>query len=396
MDVVVVTSLYPPHSYGGYEASCRDVVERWRRRGHRVTVLTSTTRVAGVADHPAELGVRRDLAFYWADHRLPERPLRGRVAVERGNHQALRRLLDEVRPDVVSFWSMGALSLGLLEATADRGLPMVLVVCDDWLVYGERADLWRRPLARSAVRRTLARRLTGLPTGWPSPDAAHAVYVSGSVLATAEQRAPWRPATSAVVGSGIDPVDFPVQPPVSRPWSWRLLHVGRVDPRKGIDDAVRALTHLPERATLDVVGRGDPEHRAQLEGLVDELGLAGRVRFDALPRDALADRYAAADAVLFTPTWPEPFGLVPLEAMACATPVVATGTGGSADFLSDGGNCLLVPPADPVAIAAAVTRLAGDEALRARLLAGGAATAAQHGADAYAERLEREHLAVLR
>ena len=388
MDVLVVTSMYPPHSYGGYEASCRDVVERWRARGHRVTVLTTDTRVAGVPDGPAEDGVRRELGFYWADHRLPDRPLRERVALERRNQAALGRALDEVRPGVVSFWSMGAMSLGLLETTADRGLPMVLVVCDDWLVYGERADLWRRPLT-SPLRRSVARRLTGLPTGWPSPAAAHAVYVSEHVRRTAEQRAPWRPATSAVVGSGIDPVDFPVRPPEPRPWAWRLLHVGRLDPRKGIDDAVRALALLPPGATLDVVGRGDPEHRTALEALVDELGVA--VRFDAVPRSALAERYAAADAVVFAPTWEEPFGLVPLEAMACATPVVATGTGGSAGFLVDGENCLLVPPRDPAAIAAAVHRLAGDEALRRRLVEGGVRTAAAHDADAYAERLEREH-----
>ena len=394
MRVLVVTSLYPPHSYGGYEASCRDVVERWRARGHDVTVLTSTTRVADTDDDAAQTGVRRELDFYWVDHELPSRPLRARLRTERHNLASLHRTLDDTAPDVVSFWSMGALSLGLLNATADRALPMVLVVCDDWLVYGERADLWRRALT-SGVRRRLARRLSALPTDWPPAGAAHAVYVSESVRRTALERARWRPTTEAVVGSGIDPVDFPLRPPAPRPWSWRLLHVGRLDPRKGIDDAVRALAQLPAEAALDVVGRGDAGHRADLQALAAELGVAERVRFDARARSELAARYASADAVVFPPTWDEPFGLVPLEAMACATPLVATGTGGSADFLVDGENCLLVPPHDPAAVARALRRLAGDERLRRRLVQGGARTAAEHGADAYAERLEREHLRVL-
>lgn len=397
MDVLVVTSLYPPHSYGGYEASCRDVVRRWRERGHDVTVLTTTTRVAGVDDDPAEQGVRRELGFYWVDHALPQRSVRETVRLERHNLRAFTDALDATRPDVVSFWSMGALSLGLLQVAADRGLPVVLVVCDDWLVYGERADQWRRRLRRSSLLRRAAQRVTGLPTGWPGPAAATAaVYVSEAVRTEAARAAPWRPAHDTVVGSGIDLDDFPIAAGQDRPWSWRLLHVGRLDPRKGVDVSVRSLTHLPGEASLDVVGRGDDAYRRQLEDLVDELGLATRVRFDALPREELAQRYRDADVLLFPPLWQEPFGLVPLEAMACGTPVVATGTGGSGSFLVDGENCLLVPPGDPAALAGAVQRLAGDAALRHRLVAAGLRTAAAHGADAYAARLEQVHLQAVR
>ena len=117
------------------------------------------------------------------------------------------------------------------------------------------------------------------------------------------------------------------------------------------------------------------------------------MRFDRLPRTEIAGAYAAADALLFCVEWPEPFGLVPLEAMAVGTPVIATGTGGSAEYLDDGENCLLVEPGDVAALAGAVDRLAGDPGLRGRLRAGGLATAAAHGAlrfdEAIAAALER-------
>ena len=54
--MLVLTNMYPPHHYGGYELSCRDVVDRWRARGHDIEVLTTTMRVPGVADPPEEPG----------------------------------------------------------------------------------------------------------------------------------------------------------------------------------------------------------------------------------------------------------------------------------------------------------------------------------------------------
>ena len=94
---------------------------------------------------------------------------------------------------------------------------------------------------------------------------------------------------------------------------------------------------------------------------------------------------------IFPSEWEEPFGLVPLEAMACDTPVVATGVGGSADFLFDGGNCLLFPPADDVALAAAVRRLADDPAQRRDLVTSGRRTAAWADSDALGAVARRWH-----
>jgi glycosyltransferase involved in cell wall biosynthesis len=168
--------------------------------------------------------------------------------------------------------------------------------------------------------------------------------------------------------------------------------VGRVEPRKGIATLLRALPLLPP-ATLEVVGPVDPTYRGDLDRLLDELAVRDRVRFSEVARAEIGTRYAAADALVFPSEWEEPFGLVPVEAMACGTPVVATGTGGSAEFLADGGNCLRYPPGDPAALAEAVTRLAADADLRASLVAGGLGTAAQLDTDALADVFEAWHVA---
>jgi glycosyltransferase involved in cell wall biosynthesis len=203
-----------------------------------------------------------------------------------------------------------------------------------------------------------------------------------------------RPTHADVVYSGIDPVDFPlaVDADPGHTWSWRLLAVGRIEPRKGFDVAIRALAQLP-RATLRLLGHPDPSHLASLWDLARELGVADRLEVATVPRSALAAEYADADVVLFPSRWAEPFGLVPVEAMSQATPVVATALGGSAEFLVDGGNCAVVPPDDAAALAAAVERLAGDTALRSRLARGGLVTAAGLTVDRLADVMEAWHLA---
>ena len=144
---------------------------------------------------------------------------------------------------------------------------------------------------------------------------------------------------------------------------------------------------------MRVYGRGADQERERLRAVAEALGVAPRVTFGSLERDELAPTYTAADVVVFPSEWPEPFGLVPLEAMACGTPVVATGVGGSAEFLRDGYNCALFPAGDAPALAAAVRRLHDDPERRSTLVRGGAATAQQLDVDELADTLEQWHVA---
>jgi glycosyltransferase involved in cell wall biosynthesis len=358
-------------------------------------------RVTGVADPPGErdAAIRRDLDFYWDNHALVSPNPWRRMELERANQSRLEEAVGASTPDVVSVWNMGAMSLGLVTAIAEAGFPLVLVVCDDWLDYGPYLDAWTRLFVRRPHLGRLARRLVGLPTGLPAElgELATCCFVSEATRRHAQARTKFRFPRSTVVYSGIDSTDFPITSPekATRPWEWRLLTVGRIDRRKGVDTAIRALQLLPEAATLDILGRGDPSHLDELHELVDDLRLADRVRFDVVERGDLRLRYEQADALIFPPTWAEPFGLIPVEAMACGRPVVATGTGGSAEFLVDGHNCLLFTPGDPAALAGALDRLAGDTGLRSHLARGGLATATELTVDRLAEVLEAWHQATV-
>lgn len=398
MRVLVVTNMYPPHHYGGYELSCRDTVRRFERQGHEISVLTSNIRVAGVdaTDDPGPQ-VRRELEIYWRDHELLRPSVRRRLAMERRSQQALLRALAEVRPHVVSVWNMGALSLGLLTTLGRRGIPTVHVVGDEWPVYAPHLDPWSRlfrgPFGRRAGGAVEA--FAGVPTA-PTDFTLNGpcLFVSECMRRVSRDASSWRLPDTAVVSPGVDPEDFPVgmpsAPVADRPWRGRLLYVGRIDERKGIDTAVRALTLLPE-ARLRIVGRGDDTYRDRLQRLAEDLGVAARTEFAAVERARLRDEYRSADALVFTSVYREPFGIVPLEAMACDTPVLATGTGGSGEYLCDGDNCLLFGAGDHRRLAAATRRLAGDPGLRGRLLAGGRRTAERLTSDAYAAALLRWH-----
>jgi glycosyltransferase involved in cell wall biosynthesis len=169
-----------------------------------------------------------------------------------------------------------------------------------------------------------------------------------------------------------------------------VLYAGRVDERKGIATAVEALAALPAETTLVIQGGGDEDFGARLREQASALGVADRVEFRAPSRDDLAASYAECDALLFPVIWDEPWGLVPLEAMSVGRPVVATGTGGSAEYLRDRENCLLFEPRDAAALAAAVRRLADSADLRARLVAGGRETAGRFTEQAFNDLIERE------
>jgi len=392
--ILAIGLQYPPHHTGGYEVSCHDVVVRLSERGHQVEVLTSDLRRPGVEDpeddHTGPVLVHRDLKAWFRDDDLYAPGRLERLRWERANQKALERVLDRFRPQVVSAWQVGGLSLGLLTTIASRGIPIVHAISDDWLSYAPELDAWSRMFRRlpAGVARASGG-LLGVSTTVPDLGRTGPfLFISEVTRRRAAQYAPWSMDDTSIIYSGIDCRLFrPPATPRDERWGGRLLYVGRYDPRKGIETAIRALTHL-ESETLEVQGTGDASELARLLAIAEELGVRERVSFEAVPRAELVGRYAAADALIFPSEWEEPFGLVPVEAMACGTPVVATGVGGSGEFLLDPGNCVRFRPGDPADLARAVRRLADDGRLRRSLVDRGFETARYFDVDRLTDCLE--------
>lgn len=164
-----------------------------------------------------------------------------------------------------------------------------------------------------------------------------------------------------VVPCGVDPWLFsPDGPTAPRPANRALLlQIGRLVPRKGAAVSIAALPLLPDAELLIVggppPGRVDHDPRvARLRALARRAGVADRVGFTGgLPPEQVPPLLRAADLVV-CPADYEPFGIVPLEAMSCGTPVVATAVGGQRDTVVDPATGRLVPQRDPAALAEAV------------------------------------------
>ncbi|HEX7134468.1 MAG TPA: glycosyltransferase family 4 protein [Iamia sp.] len=381
MRVLTLTNWYPPHHYGGYELSCFDVMTRLQERGHDVAVLCSDQRLPGaVPPDPAhEDVVERSLRLYHDGEDLVRPGWPGRRTIERHNQERLVAALERFEPDVVSVWHLAALSSGLLTTLRRRRVPVAYAVCDEWPAYLMKLDPWAGPFAGGPVRRAVGRavgRVAGAPLGLTDVGAAGpALWVTADLRERTEPRSRLRFAAHAVVYSGIDRTVYPTLERGGEPWSGRLVCTGRFDPRKGFETVIRALALLPGDTTLALWGRGGDAEQRRLRGIAEELGVGDRVTMGAKERSEMPAVYAAGDLFVFPSEWAEPFGLVPVEAMACGTPVAATGVGGSSEFLRDGENCALFRPGDPEDLARVVTELAGDPDRRATLVAGGHRTA---------------------
>jgi glycosyltransferase involved in cell wall biosynthesis len=384
MRILSVGNLYPPHHFGGYELIWRGAVEQLREAGDDVRILVTEYRHDSPDPAvPEDADCHRELRWYWHDHEFPRRSPLERLRLERHNRAVLERHLDEWRPDLVAWWAMGGMSLSLIEVVRRRGLPSIAVVMDDWPNYGRVVDGWQAPLRRRPRLARLVERATGVPALGDLATATSWVFISHFQLEQTE-RALGPLSRARVTHAGIDTELF--RPAPEHPWRWRLLYCGRIDARKGIDLAVGCLPLLPADARLSVVGDGDPAHRAELAEAAAALGVADRVDFERVPRDRLPQVFAEHDALLFPVRWQEPWGLVPIEAMGVGLNVVASGRGGSAEFLEDGANCLIADPdAGPPALAEAVLRLSADDGLREQLRAGGLETARRHPDTAFTD-----------
>jgi len=343
---------------GGQNVHVAALSEALVRAGHRVCVYTRRDRedlpplvrgpggytVRAIEAGPARAIPKDDIYGY-----LPQFA------------DALRADLSNDRPDVVHahFWMSG---LAAVRACTSLGIPVV----QTFHALGSEKRAHQGANDSSPVSRL-------------DDEAALARSVDRVIATTSAEifelcRMGAEPRRLRIVPCGVDLAFFATGAPYARPRreKRRVVTLSRLVPRKGVDDAIAALAELPDTELL-VAGGGDA---ADADGCSETLrlraharayGVAERTFFvGRLEREHVPGFLRSADA-LVAAAWYEPFGIVPLEAMACGIPVVATAVGGQKDTIADGYTGFHVPAKAPRAIAAALRELLDSAPLRARL-----------------------------
>jgi glycosyltransferase involved in cell wall biosynthesis len=333
--------------FGGAERALLTLLGRLDTERWRATLCHHPTPgVEPLVERAQKLGVST-----WSVPPLPH-GTRGTLRIP-----SFSRALRQRRPAVFHAyltWPLGAKN-ALLAAVAAR-LPALLVTVQLYMdVPVTRPMLLQQRLIATGVDRFLP--------------------VSDHNARRLEALLRWPRRKIEVIRNAIDPAPFTRHPDLAlrrelagkRPL---VLAVARLDPQKGHRHLLEAAREVPQ-AVFALAGDG-PE-RAELENLAARLGIRDRVRFLG-DRSDIPDLLAACD-VFVLPSLYEGLPISVLEAMAAERPVVATAIGGTDEVVTDGVSGLLVPPADPDAIASALRRLLGDDGLRARLASAGRARA---------------------
>jgi glycosyltransferase involved in cell wall biosynthesis len=357
---------------GGQNVYVAHVAQAMAALGHRVDVLTRRDDPAQAATVDMAPGVRVHHLQAGPPCFVPKEELLPHMAEFT---DAARRLFETNEPyDVVhaNFFMSGWVGLALRQRF---GTPLVVTFHALGLVRREhQREADRFPPERIDIERILARAADRVIAACPQDelDLRRLYGVSAARLS----RAP-----CGVDVQALRPGDrLAARRRLGLPADeFVVLQLGRMVPRKGVDNVVRAMalcegSDPARRARLIVVG-GDsrvPDESAtpeigRLRRLAQTLGIAAQVHFTGRrDRDELRDYYLAADVFVTTP-WYEPFGITPLEAMACGTPVIGSRVGGIGHTVVDGVTGYLVPPRDPTTLAMRLLELQRNPVLAAAM-----------------------------
>jgi glycosyltransferase involved in cell wall biosynthesis len=375
MRVLVVSTLYPPVAFGGYEVECSAVVERLRER-HEVLVLTCERDRAEIA---TEEGVRRELGLLTPDARGA---LRAPLASLRAVGAARRALA--WKPDLIYVWNGSHVPQAALRVLADSGVPLGFRVCEHWFGGLFTVDQFMRELL-PAERRGMARgvwaagmrgvnRLPAMRLDPTAPVRAAISWNSEAIRRMVEVP-PFLKPTLQRVGHSVprygDVYAQVVRDPAPAP---EIVFLGRVTAYKGVSVALEALALLRcehrIEATLSMIGPEDRGYGLQMRVLAERLGVVEQVHWHGpTSPEQVALKLSTASAMIVPSTWDEPFPLVTIEGALARVPLVASDVGGIGEGMHDDEHALLFARGDAAMAAAKLARVLSEEAQTAARVA---------------------------
>ncbi len=361
MRILIVSTLYPPVAFGGYEVECSGVVERLREQ-HEVLVLTCDQDRASIA---READVRRELTRLTPD-------AAGALRAPYASLRAVRSARDALawRPDIVYAWNGSSIPQAALWVLLDSSVPVAFRVCEHWFAGIFSRDQFMRellPEPRSPARAAWAlgcRAVNAMPQLRLVPDAparAAISWNSEAIRRMAPAQAFIEPVFERVAHSVPRHGDIyagVVRAPAPDP---EIVFLGRVTPYKGLSVAIEALALLRDRhatvARLQVIGPEDAGYAADMRRLAERVGVAAQLdwRGQLAPEQAAA-ALARAHALIVPSLWEEPFPLVTIEGALARVPLVASDVGGIAEGMHGEEHALLFARDDAAGAAAALAR----------------------------------------
>ncbi len=355
---IVQACPYAWDALGGVQVHVRQLAGHLRSRGHDVLVLAPAFRPGDLR----EPGVR----VTGRPFRIPYNGSVAPIAPRPSTLRAVARALGEFAPDLVHVHEPFAPSTSMAAALRAK-VPVVAT----FHAFAERSRLL--DVAAPALR-PLWRRL----------DVRIAVSEAAASFVSA------RLGNGLVVVPNGAEVDLfaDATPAEGLPEGRRILFVNRLEPRKGFRVAAEAFGILAaDRPDAVLVVAGDGEERAAITDL--PAAIRSRVvMLGNVPHDELPPYHTASEVFVGSARRNESFGIVLVEAMAAGLPVVASDIPGYREVVRDGVEGRLVPPSDPVALAAALREVLDDPALAARLGAAGRERARSYSWDTVAATVE--------
>ncbi len=379
MNVAIFASAFHP-AMGGVEELCRQLALNYRANGMDAIIITNRWPRNTLPDYELFEGI----PVYRLAIRVPEGDLKMRLTFRLtiGAEMArLHAILKKHQSDLLHIQCVTSSAYHALRAHDELKLPLFVTT------QGERVMDAGKIFERSPLMNELLRELYD--------KAAFISACSKNTLDDAEQfyGKPFGSDRAEVIYNGIALKDFDGAAPYANPKPY-ILGIGRSVPQKGFDVLLRAYAQSGIESH-DLLLAGDGPERENLENLARELKTGDCVRFMGRADRPVAVSLFQGCSFFVLPSRLEPQGIVNLEAMACGKAVVAAKVGGVPEIVLDGETGLLFPGEDVPALAAALTRMAGDAALRTRLGAAGRVRAKTFDWDVISEQYREIYRQVL-
>jgi glycosyltransferase involved in cell wall biosynthesis len=372
MKILIFNDDFPPEARGGAGMVAFNLAKQYIRRGHNVLVVAATQDHSLVGKSQIEnISVYRIFSKY-------NRVLRAYLSLY--NFKIVRvlgKLIDDFKPDVVHVHNVHLhLSYHSIKLAKKAGAKVFLTAHDTMLYEYGKVD--------NVDKISLPQQITGNGLGYnPFRNVAIRYYLkyTDRIIAVSKilQQALNNNGINctAVIYNGVDIKDWEV--PLSAVEYLRnkygladkkvILFAGRLGGVKGSSFVIQAVSEIIKRVPETILFVAAPKQKLNQDHVV----LSGW-----LDHEALAAAYHASDVVVFPSVYLDPFGMVNIEAMACAKPVVGTIFGGTPEIVVDGETGYLVDPREVKQLADKIAHLLADETLAAEFGKNGYERVKQH------------------